>query len=95
MAREFSKKFYKSKEWKKCREYIFNKYHGLCQCGATGEEVHHKEFLTPDNISDPNITLGEDNLILLCKVCHHNKHHKKETTRDGLVFNEDGELVQL
>ena len=27
MAKEFAKKFYKSKEWIKCRDYIFKKYH--------------------------------------------------------------------
>lgn len=95
MAREFAKSFYKSKAWKKIRDYIFNKYHGLCvDCGKPGQEVHHKEFLTPENINDPYITLGEDNLILLCKECHHRKHNKKESTREDLIFNESGELVQ-
>lgn len=96
MAREFAKKFYKSKAWKDTRDYIFNKYHGLCaECGSPGQEVHHKEFLSHDNINDPNITLGEDNLILLCRDCHHRRHDKKETTRAGLVFNENGELVRV
>lgn len=96
MAKEFAKAFYKSAAWKKTREYIFNKYHGLCaDCGRYGEEVHHKEFLTPDNISNTDITLGENNLILLCKECHHKRHNKrKKSTRDGLVFNEQGELVR-
>lgn len=31
MAREFSRAFYKSKEWKKAREYIFKQYNGVCQ----------------------------------------------------------------
>jgi len=66
MAREFAKAFYKSAAWKKTREYIFNKYHGLCvNCGNPGEEVHHKR---------------------------HNK--RKKSTREGLVFNEQGELVR-
>lgn len=96
MAREFAKKFYKSKAWKDTRDYIFNKYHGLCaECGNPGQEVHHKEFLSPDNINDPNIALGEDNLILLCRDCHHRRHDKKETTRVGLTFNENGELVRV
>ena len=95
MAKEFSKGFYKTKAWKQTREYIFNKYHGLCaDCGKPGKEVHHKEFLTPDNINDTNITLGEDNLILLCKDCHHRRHAKKDNTRDGLIFNEFGELIE-
>lgn len=96
MAREFAKAFYRSKAWRKTREYIFNKYHGLCvECGNPGQEVHHKEFLTPKNINDSYVTLGEDNLILLCKECHHRRHNKKEFTKEGLVFNENGELIRL
>jgi len=95
MAREFAKKFYKSKEWQKCRQYVFNKYYGLCgDCGKIGQEVHHKEFLTPDNITDSYISLGEDNLILLCKECHHTRHNKRVITREDLVFNEFGELIE-
>lgn len=96
MAREFSKKFYKSKEWTNAREYIFNKYHGLCvECGKPGEEVHHIIWLTPKNINIPEITLGEDNLVLLCRNCHMAKHRKIEVTKTGLTFNENGELIQV
>ena len=96
MAREFAKKFYKSKAWKKCREYIYNKYHGLCvECGKPGEEVHHITWLSPDNINDTSTTLGEDNLILLCRDCHMAKHRKKEVTKNGLVFDDNGELIQV
>lgn len=96
MAREFSRAFYKRKAWKKCREYIYNKYHGLCvECGKPGEEVHHITWLSPDNIDDASITLGEENLILLCRDCHMKKHRKKETTKSGLIFNENGELIQV
>lgn len=96
MAREFAKSFYRSKSWRKTREYIFNKYYGLCaDCGKPGEEVHHKEFLTPDNINDFNITLGEENLVLLCRECHHKRHNKKEYTRIGYSFNENGELIKV
>lgn len=99
MAREFSKAFYKSKAWKKLREYIFSRDNGLCQdCLkdgkiTPGEEVHHIEFLTPTNINNPDITLGENNLILLCKSCHHNRHNKRKSTREGFKFNERGELI--
>ena len=95
MAKEFSKKLYASKEWKKTREYIYNKYYGLCvECGAIGEEVHHIIPLTKENINDINITLGEDNLILLCKECHRNKHKPIRFTKEGFRFNENGELVK-
>lgn len=36
----------------------------------TGEIVHHKIELTPENIHDPDITLNFDNLQLLCRDCH-------------------------
>lgn len=99
MAREFSKAFYKSKAWKKTREYVYKRDKGLCQdCLekgkiTAGEEVHHKVFLSLENINDTSITLGEDNLILLCKECHSKRHHKKEITKEGLRFNDKGELI--
>ncbi|WP_122639849.1 MULTISPECIES: HNH endonuclease [unclassified Romboutsia] len=96
MAREFSRKFYKSKAWKQCREYIFNKYHGLCnKCGEPGEEVHHVTWLSPKNIDNPEITLGEDNLVLLCRNCHVAIHRKVNATKDEYTFNENGELVPI
>ena len=106
MARDFAKKFYNSKQWKDTREYIFNKYYGLCaDCGKPGEEVHHIEWLKPANINDPNITIGEDNLILLCKDCHFNKHKesnplaknfkkKKKLTNCGTYFDEEGNFCE-
>ena len=95
MAREFSVMFYRSKQWRKIRAYIFKKYYGICQdCGKPGQEVHHIIFLTPSNINDPSIALGEDNLILLCKGCHSARHNKKEITREDVMFNEFGELIQ-
>lgn len=107
MAREFAKSFYRSKKWKDCREHIFKKYFGLCaECGKPGEEVHHIEFLTPFNIHDPEITLGENNLILLCKECHFNKHKdsnplaknfkkKRVVTSKGYYFDDEGNLVTI
>ena len=106
MAREFAKKFYNSKEWKLMREYIFKKYFGLCdECGKPGEEVHHIEWLKPTNIEDTSITLGEDNLVLLCKDCHFNIHKKtnplsknfkkkKKITNNGTYFDEQGNLCE-
>ena len=108
MAREFAKKFYNSQKWKNRREEIFNKYFGICaECGKPGEEVHHIEFLTPLNINDPEITLGDNNVILLCKDCHFNKHRetnplaknfknkKRVATSNGYYFDEEGNLVPI
>lgn len=101
MTKEFSKAFYKSKAWKETRGYIFIRDKGLCQdcldkgIITPGKEVHHIEHLKPDNMNDMSITLGADNLRLLCKECHHKRHNNKEATEEGLVFNERGELVPI
>lgn len=101
IAREFSKAFYQSKEWKRVREYIFNRDNGICQdcykkgIVSIGKEVHHIIFLTADNINNQSVTLGEDNLILLCKECHHSRHNKTKSTRDNLMFDSVGNLIEV
>ena len=49
MARDFSRSFYNSKVWKKCRQsYIDSTIDKLCErCGEPGEEVHHIIYLSP------------------------------------------------
>lgn len=80
MARAFARQFYSSKAWRDCREAYWKKAHGLCEeClkrGAykPGEIVHHIIELTPDNITDPRIATGFDNLQLVCRECHAAKH---------------------
>ena len=97
MPRKFSKKFYNSKCWKKIRQsYIASKF-GICErCGkANAKQVHHKEYLTEDNIDDPNISIDFKNLELLCDTCHQNEHHKKTTaTIEGLMFDAEGNLIR-
>lgn len=97
MAREFAKEFYQSKEWKNLRNYIFKRDKGLCQkCGEPGKIVHHKVYLTPNNIHDPNIALNEDNLVLLCKDCHEKVHNpSRRVTREGFKFNAEGKLEPI
>lgn len=80
MAQEFSRKFYKSKEWTSLREQILLERGPICtMCGEVIVEskfiqVHHQEELTPENINDKNITLNPDNLQVLCQVCHNKLH---------------------
>ena len=102
MAKEFAKAFYSSKQWKQCRSaYIAYRQSidgGLCESchEVPGYIVHHKIELTPDNINDPDIALGFNNLKYDCHVCH-----QKENAKDGpagLVqydFTPDGELCVL
>ena len=92
--KEWAKPFYKSKAWQDCREAFFIFRHGLCErCGGPGKIVHHKIYLTPENINDPNISLNWDNLELVCQDCHNEEHHSTDAVADGLMFDENGELV--
>ena len=76
MAKEFAKAFYKSREWRKCREsYIAERRAvdgGMCEIchERLGYYVHHKVLLTPDNITDPMVSLNHDLLLYACKPCH-------------------------
>ena len=96
MARDFSKKFYNSKEWIKSREAFKQSKYGICErCGMPGEEVHHKIYLTPDNINNPYITLNWDNLELLCSSCHSKEHMSKyDVVRDDVMFDKNGNLIR-
>lgn len=99
MAQIFSKKLYNSKQWIKCRAAYIQSVFGICEhkgCNEPGLIAHHKVVLTPANIDDPSITLNWDNLEYLC-LLHHNQTHgnKGEAIREGLAFNELGELVEI
>lgn len=93
--REFAKEFYQSPAWRQTRAYILHRDAGLCvRCGQLGEIVHHKIHLTPENIGNPKIALGEDNLETLCRACHAIEHGAAPPTVAGLAFDENGNLVE-
>ena len=100
MAQDFAKPFYNSKAWQACRESYIVSVFGLCErCikegrAVPGVIVHHKVTLTPENINDPDITLNHRLLELLCIECHNRETFEKyETTREDVMFDEDGQLV--
>lgn len=104
MAREFSKAFYNSTAWKKCRaSYI--KYRktidgGMCETchEKLGYIVHHKEELSPDNINNPNITLGFWNLKYDCLECHNKENGRGDREVRGLIqytFDGNGEILPI
>jgi len=72
--------FYDSKEWKACRETFRKSRKGLCEeclkngIVTAGDMVHHKIHLSPDNMRNPDIALNFDNLELLCRTHHQEKH---------------------
>ena len=83
-VKEWAKFFYNSQQWHNMRTYIIKRDQGLCQdCLKKGlivpaEEVHHIIPLQPENITDPSITLNEENLVSLCRECHRARHGKEK-----------------
>lgn len=106
MARQFAVKFYNSKEWKQFRQAYYDSHFGICEkCGNPGEEVHHTTFLNENNIDDPDITLNQDKVMLLCRECHRAEHDNAAMFKrmnlirgyhkgDGLTTFKDGQLVR-
>ena len=105
MAKEWTDGFYTSLKWRRVRNAYYKKQKGICErCQSEikagkrnpmdaepGVIVHHKIELTPDNINIQSISLGFDNLELLCAT-HHNKEHKAKGKR--YKFNDDGSLSE-
>lgn len=82
--KDWAKGFYKSAAWKSCRAAYAASVGGLCerclQRGVykPGEIVHHKVWLTPENINDPAVTLNWKNLELVCRDCHAELHDARK-----------------
>ena len=105
MAKAYAKDFYNSTAWKKTRNAYFTYRRGQCERCAkefeagrrvledinAGAIVHHKEYITPDNLHDPTVALSFDNLELLCEE-HHNKEHKSKTKR--YAFDNKGRVIE-
>lgn len=62
--KEYAVGFYKSKAWKSTQAAYKSSVGGLCErCLSLGRYtpgviVHHKIHITPENISDPSITIN-------------------------------------
>lgn len=95
----YAESFYSSKAWKDCRNAYRLSVGGLCErCCAkglivSGEIVHHKVHITPDNITDTSVTLNWSNLELLCRDCHAEVHKKNKkryrVDRNGKIYATD------
>lgn len=95
MAKAFTNGFYNTKSWIQCRESYLIKQDYICErCMAPAKIVHHKTYLTPDNINDPSVTLAHDNLEALCQDCHNKEHQLQSMVREDVMFNEYGELIK-
>lgn len=103
MAKGWAKGFYRSKKWIKCRDsYIRARIMedgGLCEeChNKPGVIVHHRTFLTPENISDPEVSLNHEKLEYVCRDCHDlfDGHGLGRAARPMCIFGADGQPVSL
>lgn len=99
--KEYAEWFYKSTRWKKNRAaFLASKLYVCERCqnrNGIGNIAHHKEYITPDNITDEEVTMNWDNLECLCQTCHNKEHHREEAEviRDGLTFDSSGQLVRI
>lgn len=104
MASGWAKSLYNSKSWQQCRKNVLIRDRYKCQCykllggypcEEPAEDVHHIEWLTPANISDPSITLNPDNLISVSWE-HHRAIHKGEgDCLQGYEFDGNGQIVPI
>ena len=84
--KDFAETFYKSRRWQQTREAFLNSRGRLCErCLKKGLYhpaviVHHKVYLTAENIHNPEISLSWDNLEALCRE-HHEEEHSGENRR--------------
>ena len=96
--KDYAKTFCKSKAWQKCRAGYIKSVGGLCErclmrgLIVPGVIVHHKCYLTPDNIDDTSVTLNWDNLECLCQECH-NREHLGERIEKRYTIGADGKVI--
>ena len=101
MAQEFAKKFYNSKAWKDCRASFIEERiaidGGMCMTchRKLGYIVHHKTWLTPENINNPMIALNHDNLKYDCLTCHNQEKKGLESEQPRYYFGEIGEVILI
>lgn len=56
--------------------------------------MHHKIHITPLNINNPMITLNFKNLEYVCQDCHNKEHMQRGAIKEGLKFDEDGNIIE-
>lgn len=94
--KDFAEQLYKSRRWQSTRKAYLSSVGGLCErCLKQGLYhpaviVHHKVYISPENINNPEVTLNWNNLEALCEHCHAEEHHKGnrryKVSEDGAVL---------
>ena len=86
--------FYNSKAWRRLSRVFLLSTSYICEiCGKPAEIAHHKRHITPQNVTDPEITLNIENLQAVCVECHNTIHYGVGgAVLRGLEFDENGNL---
>jgi hypothetical protein len=93
MAQDWAKQFYNSAAWRRCQAAFLKSKYYLCErCGKPAYIVHHKQHLTPLNITNPHIALSWGNLEACCLDCH-NAIHGNTACVEGVSFDANGDLI--
>lgn len=96
MAKEYAQAFYNGKIWRQCQKAFMQSKFYICErCGDTAKIAHHRQYINPENINDPNITLNWGNLEPLCVECHEQQHIKTRKKPNKSAFDEDGNLLNI
>ena len=87
--------FYHSAAWRKLSRVFLLSQNYICErCGKPAEIAHHRKYLTPANMNDPEISLNPSNLEALCMACHNAEHFGTGgAIAAGYEFDENGELI--
>ena len=97
--RSIDNRFYKRKAWMECQSTYMESVNRLCErCAKEGKIVpakivHHKIHLNAENVNDPAIAYGFDNLEAVCLDCHNTIHFGKSEPKRYQII--DGELIML
>lgn len=92
--------FYHSQPWKKARAaYLAYRKAidgGLCEVcrDQLGDTVHHKTWLTEDNVDNPDISLSFSNFCLICRDCHAKEKDPDRKSPGRYTFDDDGNLIR-
>lgn len=96
--KQWAEQFYKSVAWIQTREQYLKSVDHLCErCMQRGDYViakivHHKVYITRENITNPDVVLNWENLEALCQNCH-NAEHFSEYSEKRFSFSADGKII--
>lgn len=92
-------RFYHSAAWKKARAaYLAYRKAidgGLCEVcrDELGDTVHHKTWLTDDNVDDVSVALSFDNFCLICRDCHAKEKDPSIKDSGRYHYDADGNIL--